>query len=76
MCINKIRTIYISLLNEGTSVWRPVQVIELEYNLFQIPENTEVPEDEEWEFNPGTKVKCKEHTFTDGQTELIAYAKA
>ncbi len=71
-----MKTIYVSLLNEGTSVWRPVQVIELESGLFEIPENTKVPQDEKWEFNPGTRVKCKEHKFTDGQAGLIAYAKA
>lgn len=71
-----METIYISLINEGSSTWRPVQAIKLEENLFEIPASTETAEDEEWEFKPGTKVKCKEHTFTDGQAGLIAYEKA
>lgn len=71
-----MKRIYISLLNEGSTTWKPVQAIELEENLFEIPANTEVPEDEEWEYKPGTKVKCKEHSFTDGQAGLIAYEKA
>ena len=53
-----------------------MQAIKLEENLFEIPASTETAEDEEWEFKPGTKVKCKEHTFTDGQAGLIAYEKA
>lgn len=69
-----METIYISLLNEGTSTWRSVEALELGEGTFAIPADTEEPEDEEWEFKPGTNVKCKKHTFSGGKIGLIAYA--
>ena len=69
-----METIYISLLNEGTSTWRPIEALKLEEGLYLIPLDSEAPEDEEWEFRAGTKVKCKNHTFSDGKIGLIAYA--
>ena len=71
-----MKTIYISLLNEGVSTWRPVEVLELEENIYLIPAETEVCESEEWEFKPGEKVKCKNHTFSNGEMRLIAFAYA
>ena len=66
-------TIYISLMNEGTSCWRPIQAIEIGENTFEIPLDIVVPEDEEWEFKPGARVKCRDKQFQDGTTGLIAY---
>ena len=71
-----METIYISLLDEGTSTWRPVEALKLGEGIFVISTDTEEPEDEEWEFKPGTKVKCKKHTFSGGEMGLIAYAAA
>ena len=71
-----METIYILLLNEGTPTWRPVEAIEIEEGIYEIPKEIEVSSDEEWEFKPGTKVKCKNHTFSGGETGLIAYENA
>ena len=71
-----MKTIYISLLNEGISTWRPVEALKLEENIYLIPAKTEVCESEEWEFKPGEKVKCKNHTFSNGEMGLIAYTYA
>ena len=71
-----MNTIYISLLNEGVSTWRPVEALKLEENIYLIPAKTEVCETEEWEFKPGEKVKCKNHTFSNGEMHLIAYEYA
>jgi len=69
-----METIYIALANEGTPVWRPIEAKKLEENLYEIPIDVVVPKDEEWEFKPGTKVKCKEKAFSDGKIGLVAYA--
>ncbi|MBZ5856407.1 hypothetical protein [Flavihumibacter profundi] len=49
--------IYIRLLNEGTIVYRPVPATELEKNVYEV-EGLDIynPEDEIWEFLPGTFV--------------------
>lgn len=56
---NQIR-IYVYLEDEGTDVWRPVQALRLEDNLFQIVEENPDPEDEHWQFCTGDVVRCRE----------------
>ena len=68
----KLQRIYVALLNEGTDVWRPVDAIPLGNDLFLIPKETAIPEDEEWEFRPGQEVRCRQLTFSDG-INLVAY---
>ena len=58
--------IYIYLLNEGTDVWRPVDAISLGEGIYQIPKDTQVPEDEEWEFLPGATVHCAVKKISGG----------
>ena len=56
---SRIRTVYVHLLNEGTEVLRPVEareVSELVYRLLA-PDDYN-GEDEEWEFPPGSTVRC------------------
>lgn len=48
-------TIYVSLLAEGTPVWRPVAAELQADGTFLISEQ-EVPEDEQWQFLPGEMV--------------------
>jgi hypothetical protein len=66
-----MKEILIPLLDEGTDVWRPVQAIQLEHNLFQIPEDTVVPDGEKWQFKPGAVVYCVETEPSD-DVSLIA----
>lgn len=49
--------IYIQLLGEGTKVYRPVSASKIDANVYRV-EGSEVydPDDEEWEFKPGTIV--------------------
>jgi hypothetical protein len=57
MVINQ--TIYIKLLNEGTDVWRPTIGKRIEGNIFEVLTTEDYdPDDEEWEFTPGSTVKC------------------
>ncbi|HZS28581.1 MAG TPA: hypothetical protein VFB76_15235 [Candidatus Angelobacter sp.] len=50
-------TIYVELLGEGTTCWRPVEACELELGRFKI-ESSE-PEDENWMFKAGDIVECE-----------------
>ena len=61
-------TIYIPLLNEGTTVWRPVAAEPLPDGTFRIV--AEMPDDEEWAFKPGEVVAVTLHTISDGTTGL------
>jgi hypothetical protein len=62
--------IYIYLKNEDSDVWRPVEARQ-EGEFYRI---VSVREDatEEWEFNTGDLVKCKERNFEDGTKGLVA----
>jgi len=60
-------TIYINLLEEGTTVYRPVEAIKLDDNIYQIlGEDIYCPEDETWEFLPGEIVKAEYRKLSDG----------
>lgn len=69
------KNIYIQLLEEGTKVYRPVPAIEIENNIYEV-QGFEIydPEDEVWEFLPGTCVLVKEQIL-DGNNVLIAIKK-
>jgi hypothetical protein len=66
--------VYVYLLNEGTDVWRPVPATKLKENVYLL-HGSEIfdPEDEDWEFLPGTKVFVKER-LSDGAKILVAIA--
>jgi hypothetical protein len=52
--------IYIPLLEEGTDTLRPTQAVPLGNNLYKIlPTPNYDPEDEVWEFLPGSTVRCE-----------------
>jgi hypothetical protein len=51
--------IFIPLLNEGTDVLRPTQGLMLAPNVIQVLATPDYdPTSEEWEFPPGSKVRC------------------
>lgn len=66
------RNVYIKLLEEGTKVYRPVPAIEIESNIYEV-QGFEIydPEDEVWEFKPGTYVLVEEQNL-DGENVLVA----
>lgn len=51
----------------------PVQARHLRGNLYQIV--SEQPEDEQWEFTTGDRVRCMRRRFDDGKIQMLAYAK-
>ena len=64
--------IYIPLLNEGTSVVRPTQGVKLSERVYRVlPTQDYDPDDEEWEFPPGSVVECTRE-IRSGQEILVA----
>ena len=64
--------IYIPLLNEGVPVFRPTRGEIIAGNTFKVlPSPDYDPEVEEWEFPPGTIVKCRVEV-REGKRLLIA----
>jgi len=59
-------TIYVALLDEGTACWRPVQAEVLENGSYRIVSDNADPEDEHWEFPPGSVVRCTERRLSGG----------
>lgn len=61
------KEIYIRLLEEGTDVFRPTQGEEISEGIYRVlPTVNYDPEDEVWEFLPGTIVRCKEKAVLEG----------
>jgi hypothetical protein len=64
--------IFIPLVNEGTDVVRPTQGAMLGENQFQVLAAPNYdPVDEEWEFPPGSRVRC-ETEMRGGRSVLVA----
>jgi hypothetical protein len=69
------RTIYVYLPEERVDVWRPVEAEEVESGLYRIL--GPVPEDETWEFPPGSIVRVEMKTLMSGMSpELCPVAIA
>jgi hypothetical protein len=65
------KTIYIRLLQEGTEVARPTQAVEIGNGLFKILATPDYdPYDEEWEFLPGSIVRCESRQAPEGEYRL------
>ena len=68
--------VYVELLEEGTPTIRGTQAIDLGDGTAKLlPTHNYDPEDEIWEFVPGTVVKIKE-VNNGGEKLLFAYDKA
>lgn len=64
--------IFIPLLNEGTDVVRPTQGVVLEEDSFQVLATPNYnPNDEQWQFPPGSKVRCVKE-IRSGREVLVA----
>ena len=63
----KVR-IHVRLLDEGTEVSRPTEALNLGNGLFRIlPSRDYDPEDESWEFPPGSIVRCEKRLGSSGE---------
>ena len=66
-------TIHIRLLDEGTDVFRPTEVLILGDELYRVlPTPDYDPEDEIWEFPPGSIIRAKKHRGSAGDEYMIA----
>ena len=65
--------VYVALLDEAVECWRPVEAQHVEADEYVL--SGSVPADELWEFQPGDTVRCREKTFQDGGTGLVAFAR-
>ncbi|HEY5317055.1 MAG TPA: hypothetical protein VIJ20_03685 [Solirubrobacteraceae bacterium] len=63
------QTIYVALVGEGVDVWRPVQARVQDDGTFQLPDRA--PDGEDWQFAPGSLVRCELRRLADGET-LVA----
>jgi len=66
-------TIYIPLLDEAVDVWRPVEALHEEDDVYTIVSTNPYPEDEHWQFTTGQSVRCRQMTLEDGKTGLVAH---
>jgi hypothetical protein len=64
--------IYVPLLNEGTDVLRPTRGILVDREIVEVLATTDYdPAIEEWQFPPGTKVKCASELWS-GRLRQVA----
>jgi len=67
--------IYVALLGGNVEVWRPVDAIHVDGDVFRITSDITDPE-EVWQFLPGELVCCAEREFFDRSAALVAIEKA
>jgi hypothetical protein len=65
--------IYVALVEEGLTCWRPVSATHLQEDVYRISD--QIDDGETLEFLPGETVRCKQHTFPDGVTGLLAFER-
>jgi hypothetical protein len=65
--------IYIELLGEGTQVWRPVEGVHVQGDLYRIIQTNAEPGDERWPFETDSIVRCRLKETQEGDQILVAY---
>ncbi len=64
--------IYVQLLDEGTTTFRPTNAVEMDCNVCRLLPTATYERDEEiWEFPPGSIVEC-DREIKDGETVMVA----
>lgn len=64
--------VFVQLLGEGTVVFRPTLGVPLGNGMYRLlPTDDYDPEDESWEFLPGSIVRCEERRI-NGDQVLVA----
>ena len=66
--------IYVSLLDEGTRVWTPVDAERVGEDTYRIVSVNPDPDDEKWEFTSGDVVHCVPMVLSKGEC-LVAVAR-
>jgi hypothetical protein len=69
--IASVVTIYVELLDEGTTVWRPVAAARIGEGIYRIlSANSEHP-DEAWEFDQGDLVHCVDRELSGENGKIL-----
>ena len=66
-----VRTVYVRLLGEGTLVYRPTPATPVGEGAYELSARGVDVMDEEWEFEPGTRVRVEERELSGGRV-LVA----
>jgi hypothetical protein len=65
------QTIYVELLDEDVTVYRPVEATPERDGSLRLPNSA--PADEHWRFEPGSRVICERQEIErDGEVQLVA----
>lgn len=67
-----IITVFVSLLEEGVDVWRPVSAEHVRDDTYRIVGEPPDPANEKWKFLPGELVRCRQQALSGGSS-LVAY---
>lgn len=67
--------IYVRVRNFPGGLLQPVKALDLGDRLYKIAESSIDPEHDVWEFLEGDTVRCEEHSFSEGETGLLAVEK-
>jgi hypothetical protein len=67
--------VYVKLLDEATDCWRPVDAVHEGEDRYRLVGKNADPEDEHWEFESGSLVRCRPHVFADGESGLVVWEK-
>lgn len=64
--------IYVAIVGEVPPLWRPVEAVHVGGEIYEIVSVNSNPEEQKWQFETGTRVRCAEHAFMDGKTGKAA----
>jgi len=71
--MSEAHQVFVALLDEGVECWRPVEAQHMVADQYLL--SGPIADGEVWEFRPGETVRCRERTFQDGTTGLVAFAR-
>lgn len=64
--------VYVELLDEATPTLRPAAAVPVENNLYRLLANADYdPEDEDWDFLPGSLVRLEKEPISDGEFAFV-----
>lgn len=72
--MTEAQTIYVELLDEGVTVYRPVEATPDPDGTFRLPASA--PDGEHWRFEPGSRVVCEQQSIGGEELELVAVRPA
>jgi hypothetical protein len=72
--VTEAQTIYVELLDEGVTVYRPVEATPDGDGAFRLPATA--PAGERWRFEPGSRVVCERQSIGGEELELVAVRPA